>query len=144
MSTNTTPRETKRRPGTGLSAGLWIAQVLLALAFGMSGWMKAATPIPELTAKVAWVADVPAPLVRFIAAAELAGAIGLLLPALTRILPVLTPLAGTGLATIMLLATVFHLRRGEMPAIGFTIVLGALAAFVAWGRFRKAPIAPRV
>ena len=127
-----------------MSAALWVVQVLLAAAFGMAGVMKTTLPIPELTANgVAWAADLPVALVRFIGACELTGAIGLILPAATRIRPSLTPLAAAGLATIMALAMVFHLFRGEMGALPFNLGLGALAAFVVWGRAFKAPIAPR-
>jgi putative oxidoreductase len=73
-------------------------------------------------------------LLRFIGVAELAGGLGLILPAATRIRPMLTPLAALGLATIMTLAFVFHIQRGEWDALPVNAVLGALAAFVAWGR----------
>ena len=73
---------------------------------------------------------------------ELAGGLGLILPAATRIRPLLTPLAATGLLTIMVLAAGFHLSRGESgPLINFTF--GAMAAFIAWGRFKKAPLQAR-
>ena len=55
----------------------------------------------------------------------------------------LTPLAGVGLAMVLLLATMFHISRGELGALPIPLVLGRLAAFVAWGRAAKAPIAPR-
>ena len=90
-----------------------------------------------------WVASLPVALVRFIGVAELAGALGLVLPAVTRIRPSLTPLAASGLATIMALAIPFHLVRGETGAIVFNVVLGALGAVVAWGRGRWAPITAR-
>jgi hypothetical protein len=67
----------------------------------------------------------------------------LLLPALTRIKPSLTALAGAGLATIMLLASLFHISRGEPQVLPVNLVFGGLAAFVAWGRWKKAPIAAR-
>ena len=73
-------------------------------------------------------------LVTFIGIAELAGAIGLILPALTKILPVLTTWAAVGLATIMVLATGFHLSRGEFSHAIVTVVLLALAAFVIYVR----------
>jgi putative oxidoreductase len=80
-------------------------------------------------------------MVRFIGACELAGAVGLILPAATRIRPMLTPLAASGLVVVMLLAMAFHISRGEAAqALPINLTLGALAAFVAWGRFRKAPI----
>ena len=68
------------------------------------------------------------------------GAIGLILPAATKIKPTLTPLAALGLLTIMILAMAFHLSRGEAQALPINMVLGGLAAFVAWGRTKKAPI----
>jgi hypothetical protein len=67
----------------------------------------------------------------------------LVLPAATRIKPALTPLAALGLATVMVLASLTHLLRGEVQMLPVTAVLAGLAAFVAWGRARKAPIAPR-
>ncbi len=125
------------------TAALWTAQVSLAVMFGMAGVMKTTMPMPELVEKMVWPGALPPALVRFIGASELAGAIGLILPAATRILPALTPLAAAGLVAVMTLASLFHISRGEAKALPFTIALGAVAAFVAWGRFRKAPITPR-
>jgi hypothetical protein len=82
-------------------------------------------------------------LVRFIGASELLGGLGLVLPAATRIKPALTPLAGAGLITVMVLAALFHLTRGEFGAIPGNVILGSLAAFVAWGRWAKVRIMPR-
>ena len=87
-----------------------------------------------------WPAAVP---VRVIGIAEFLGGLGLILPAVTRIKPMLTPLAGVGLATVLVLATMFHISRGELGALPIPLILGDLAAFVAWGRVAKAPIAPR-
>lgn len=125
------------------NVSLWTVQILLAAAFGMSGSMKLVTPVADLAAKMAWVSAVPSWLVRFIGVSEVAGALGLLLPSLARILPRLTPLAALGLTTIMVLAIPFHLSRGEANFIGAPVILGGLTAFVAWGRFRKSPIPPR-
>lgn len=127
----------------GLNIALWIVQVLLAGMFLMVGFMKAFTPIAELVAGgMVWAGDMPA-LARFIGTCQLFGAIGLLLPALLRIKPVLTAWAGTGLATCMLFAIIFHVVRGEAAHIGAPVVLFILAAFIAWGRFTKAPIQPK-
>lgn len=126
-----------------LNIGLWVVQVLLAVMFGMAGVMKTTQPIADLVAQMVWPGAIPAAMVRFIGASELLGAIGLLVPALTRIKPWLTPLAAAGLVTVMVLASVFHLTRGEYAAIAMNTILGALAAFIAWGRHRKVPIAPR-
>lgn len=80
---------------------------------------------------------------RFIGASEFLGALGLLLPALNRIKPGLTPLAAAGLVLIMLLAATFHVARGELFALPINFALGGIAAFVAWGRYRKGPIRAR-
>jgi hypothetical protein len=133
----------QQRSSKGLRIGLWVLQVLLAVAFAGAGAAKLFTPIAELGAKMAWVNAVPEGLVRFIGASELLGALGLILPALTRIKPGLTALAAAGLTAVMLLAAPFHLSRGEGGAIVPNLILGGLAAFVAWGRFKKAPIPPR-
>jgi uncharacterized membrane protein YphA (DoxX/SURF4 family) len=122
---------------------LWIAQVILAAMFLMSGFMKLSQPIDQLSKMLPWVAQVSEGLVRFIGVAEILGAFGLILPSLLRIQPRLTPIAALGLALVMLFAAVFHISRGETPAIGMNFVLIAIAAFVAWGRFKKAPIVPK-
>lgn len=123
---------------------LWTVQVLLALAFLGAGTMKLTSPIPDLLAAGMWYADDAGGwLIRFIGLSELLGAVGLVLPAATRILPWLTPLAGAGLATVMVLAMGTHASAGEWGALPVNAVLGGLAAFVAWGRAVKAPIPPR-
>jgi uncharacterized membrane protein YphA (DoxX/SURF4 family) len=123
---------------------LWVAQLLLAVAFGAAGVFKSTQPIDAIVqGGAAWAADVPAALVRFIGIAELLGALGLILPGATRIAPALTPLAALGLLTIMILAMGFHLMRGEQQALPINMALGGLAAFVAWGRTSKAPFRPR-
>ena len=122
---------------------LWIAQALLALPFAGAGLTKVITPMGDLAQSLPYTAELPEWLVRFIGISEVAGALGLILPALARTLPGLTPLAALGLCTVMVLATFFHLIRAEFSAMPITLVLGAVAAFVAWGRWAKAPIAPR-
>ena len=131
------------RPRRALNIALWVAQVLLAGMFLMAGVMKLTQPLDALGAQMPWVASVPAALVRFIGAAELAVALGLLLPSLTRIQPRLTVLAALGLIVVMVLASAFHLSRGEGAAVPMNLVLAAVAAFIAWGRSKAAPIAPR-
>ncbi len=126
-----------------MKIALWIAQVLLALAFIASGAMKLTQPLATLAASMPWTADVPGELVRLIGLAEVLGALGLVVPAATRILPRLTPLAATGLTLVMALASAFHLARGEATMLPVTLVLAALLAFVAWGRATRAPVAPR-
>ncbi len=126
----------------GVHIALWVAQGLLAAAFGMSGLMKLTKPPEELVqAGMSFVAHYDLGTVRLIGIVELLAAIGLILPSALRILPVLTPLAATGLALVMVLATNYHATHGE-PFVP-TVVLLALCAFVAWGRYRMAPIQAR-
>jgi hypothetical protein len=82
-------------------------------------------------------------LIRFIGIAELVGALGLILPAATRVKPFLTPVAAGALALVMLLAAGTHAMYGEMPAMIPVVVLGAMSAFVAWGRMSKRKIEQR-
>ena len=131
------------RPSRALHLSVWLVQLLLAAAFLLVGHTHAIAPIDVAVARAPWVASLPVALVRFIGVAELAGALGLLLPAATRILPMLTPLAAAGLAMMMALAIPFHLVRGETSAILINVVLGSLAAFVAWTRTRRARIPAR-
>ena len=122
---------------------LWILQVVLAVAFLAAGAIKLTQPLAELAVSLPWTSDVPGALVRFIGVAEVLGGLGLVLPAATRILPRLTPIAAAALAIDMVLATLFHLVRGEAMMAPITLLLVALLAFVAWGRTTRAPIAPR-
>jgi putative oxidoreductase len=131
------------RPSKALHVGLWVVQGLLGALFLAVGTMKATQPIAVLVETFGWPAAVPTALVRFIGVAEFLGGLGLILPAATRIMPVLTPLAGAGLALAMLSAAGFHISRGELGALPAPLILGGLAALVAWGRAVRAPIAPR-
>jgi hypothetical protein len=140
---STLPEISSSAPRKGLHVGLWVAQGLLAAAFLMAGGMKVSAPLEELQAQMPWVTGALGGAVRFIGVVELLGALGLILPAATRVLPKLTPLAASGLLTVMILASATHLSRGEYSMIGANVVLGALAAFIAWGRLRKAPIEGR-
>jgi hypothetical protein len=126
-----------------LTFSLWLVQVLLAAAFAMAGIMKTTMPMAQLAQKLAWTGTVPPLLVRFIGGCELAGALGLIVPAILRIKPILTPLAAAGLLLVMALATAFHISRGQYGALPITVFFGLLAAFVAWGRLHPAPIQPR-
>ncbi|MER7578019.1 DoxX family protein [Streptomyces sp. NPDC126514] len=114
---------------------LWIVQAVLTAMFAMAGVMKSTQPKAKLAEKLPWVADFSPATVRFIGIVEFAAALGLILPAVTGIAPVLTPLAATGLAVVMLLAAITHARRKETGAIVFNTILLVLAALVAWGRF---------
>lgn len=129
-----------RNSAKALNITLWVAQVLLVGMFIMAGFSKTSQPIAQLSQMMPWTGQVPVNLVRFIGVSELLGGLGLILPALLRIKPILTAWAALGLATVMLLAAIFHASRGEYAAIGMNLILALTALFIAWGRFRKAPI----
>jgi uncharacterized membrane protein YphA (DoxX/SURF4 family) len=126
-----------------MNAALWIAQVVLGVMFLFSGSGKISMPYSELTLKIPWGSAVSEPMFRFIGVCEVLGALGVVLPAATRIKPWLTPLAALGLALIMAIALVFHASRGEFYLMPYNIAFGVPALFVAWGRWKKVPIAPR-
>jgi len=126
-----------------LNITLWVLQVLLACFFVMVGYSHALMPFDQIAQQATWMNDVPRWLSLFIGYAEIAGGLGLIIPAATRIAPWLTPLAALGLATIMILAIPFHVLKGEASVIWMHALIAAQAVFVAWGRWRKAPIAGR-
>jgi uncharacterized membrane protein YphA (DoxX/SURF4 family) len=117
-----------------MGIALWVVQVLLAVAFLGAGALKLSQSKEKLAKNMAWVEDFSPETVRLIGTLEVLGAIGVVLPTLTGILPWLTPLAALGLVLTMVGAIFTHLRRGEYPAIAGPVVLLVLAAFVAYGR----------
>lgn len=126
-----------------MNVALWVVQVLLGLFSLAAGWNHGLRPLADTIQSSPWAADLPVALVKFIGVAELAAGVGLVLPAATRILPILTPLAAVGLAVIMGLAIPFHIMRGEANVIALHVVVVALCVFVAWGRVRRLPIRAR-
>jgi putative oxidoreductase len=126
------------------TTGLWAAQALLAAFYGFAGFNKLSQSMESLGAMgMSYALDYPELLTRFIGTMEILGAIGLILPALTRIMPRLTPLAALGFSVIQVLAMGVHISRGEFMVLPMNLVLLALSLFVLWGRERKAPIAAR-
>lgn len=119
---------------------LWILQVLLAAAFFAHGWMMLMPPA-DLVAVMN--ASMPVWLRLLIGVAEVAGALGLILPGLTRIQPRLLVWAALGLTTIVVLATGLHLIRAEYSSALSTAILALLGGFVTYMRARVKPIAPR-
>lgn len=124
-----------------MNIALWLVQALLAFAFLAAGGMKLAMPVETLIENgMNYANHTPWWLVKFIGLAEVAGALGLVLPAATKIQPKLTPIAASALVVVMALAAVTHVALGEWGALVPPLVLGSLAAFVAWGRFKAVPI----
>lgn len=117
---------------------LWVIQIVLALMFLMAGSMKV-FQYEKTKESADWVQGASKGLVIFIGTVELLGAIGLIIPAATGILPILTPLAAIGIALIMLFAGIFHISRKESGFFN-NLIWFLLALFVAIGRFSIVPL----
>src|SRR3954469_2351575 len=113
---------------------LWIVQAILAVIFLFSGGMKLVMPLSEMTGPIA----LPGWFVRFIGVAEVLGALGLILPGALRIRTGLTPLAAAGLVIIMIGAVCITVAGGDVALAVIPLVVGVLAAVVAYGRSRRA------
>ena len=122
-----------------MNIALWIVQAVVALMFLSVGVVKVFRQ-EQARARTKWMADVSRNLLTFIGICEILGAVGVILPALTGILPWLTPLAASGLALMMVLAMGFHARRGEYREMASVFVISLLAAFVAYGRWVLNPL----
>lgn len=119
---------------------VWIVSILLALTFVAVGGMKVLTSAADLEQSAG---GVPVVLLKVAGAAELLGALGLILPAATRIMPWLTPLAAAGLTVTMVGATITNLVVGAYAALPMTVVLAVVSALVGWARSDRYPVQPR-
>lgn len=125
-----------------IRASVWLAQFLIAIPFAGIAMMKLNTPLAQLGQNVPWAMEYPR-MVRVMGVIDLLGAIGIVVPALLRIMPRLTVWAAIGCALLMISAIIFHLLRGEASATPINIVYLALAIYVWWGRTKRFPLAPR-
>ena len=115
---------------------LWIIASVLAVLFLASGAMKLLQPKEKLAASgQEWTEGFSANTIKLIGGLEVLAAIGLILPAVVDVVPVLVPLAALGLVLVMIGAIVTHARRRETPMVVVNLVLLVLAAVVVWGRF---------
>ena len=119
---------------------LWTLQVLLAAAFFAHGWLFLAPP-PEIVKQMN--ASLPRWFQLFLGVAEVIAAVGLTLPGMTRIMPWLVTWAAGGIMIVMVSATVWHLVRAEWSSAAITLLLLAIATFVAYMRHSVVPIAAR-
>ena len=119
---------------------LWVVQVLLAVAFFAHGWLFLWPP-PDIAVQMN--ASLPRWFQLFLGVAEVLAAVGLTLPSLTRILPWLVTWAAGGVMIVTLSATVLHLVRGELSSAVITLLLFAMATFVAYMRHQVLPIGAR-
>jgi hypothetical protein len=118
-----------------MTKALWVVQGLLAAVFLFAGGMKLVLPIEAMAGPV----ELPGLFLRCLGVVEVLGALGVILPGLLGIRPGLTPLAAAGLVVIMIGATAITLWSGEVVSALIPLVVGLLAAFVAYGRWRLAP-----
>lgn len=119
-----------------MNTSLWIAQGILALMFLMAGMSKSTQSIEKLLKSgISWADRFPISTVRFIGIAELLGGLGLILPLLLNLYPILTPIAACALGLVMVLAIFHHAKHKESKGMMFNIILLALLSFVAYGRF---------
>jgi uncharacterized membrane protein YphA (DoxX/SURF4 family) len=119
-----------------INVALWVLQTVLAFGFVFGGLSKIVQPKEKLVEKFRWfwVNDFSASAVKLIGIAEVAGGIGIVVPTLLNIVPVLTPIAGVSLAILMLGALVIHLRRKENSEALAPLVLAFIFLFIAYGR----------
>jgi DoxX-like protein len=136
MQSVATSEGDRKLAGRKLNVVLWIIQALLALLFLFAGGVKLIIPIAAMAKQVA----LPGWFLRFIGVCEVLGAIGLILPGITRIRTGLTPLAASGLVIIMIGATWITLAKVSVLSALFPLAVGVLAAFVAYARSRLAPV----
>jgi uncharacterized membrane protein YphA (DoxX/SURF4 family) len=133
-------RRVGRTEGDVMNIMLWVLQVVLAVAFFAHGWLFLSPP-PEIAAQMN--ASLPRWFQLFLGVAEVLAALGLILPGLTRILPWLVTWAAVGIMIVMVSATAFHVVRSEMSSAAITLLLLAMATFVAYMRQRVLPIGVR-
>jgi len=121
---------------------LWVLQWLFGVYFIAIGVMHFIVP-EGLPGPMEWMYDLSDTVHVVVGIAEILGGIGLIVPSLTRIQPQLTVYAAAGLVLVMIGAVVFHIDRGEGASVGTNVIIGAVLAFIAYGRWKVAPIQPR-
>jgi len=132
-----------------MNIALWILQVLWGVFFCFTGFGKIMCCRPDvwnhtLHQPVPWFSAVPQGLFVFIGVCEFLGGVGLILPSMTGVKPKLTPIAAIGLTLVMILAAIFHVARGEYSFfLPLNLVLGGIAALIAYGRLMAIPVAER-
>ena len=128
----------KQKTSKTMNIILWTAQILLAISLIWAAAMKLFQSPEKLAEMWPWTAD-NIKLVKFTATLDLLAGLGLILPAFFQI-PKMTVYAAYGIILLMIAASIFHITRGEASLIGINIFFAFLAAFIAWGRQKKAPL----
>lgn len=119
---------------------LWVLQILLAAVFLAHGLMML---FPPASVAEQMNASLPRWFSLFLGVAEVAAAIGLTLPGITRVLPGLVAASAAGIVIVMISATIYHLMRAEWSSAAVTFVLLLMATHVTYARWRVAPIKAR-
>ncbi len=117
---------------------LWVIQILIGALFLFAGVVKFVTPIEKMTAGMK--VPIPGSLLLFIGVVEVLGGLGLILPSLLKVKPILTPLAAIGLAIIMVGAVGITLAGGDVAPAITPLAVGLLCVFVAYGRWKTKPV----
>jgi uncharacterized membrane protein YphA (DoxX/SURF4 family) len=123
---------------TGLNIFAWILQVVLAVQYLFHGWLFVSPP-PAMAGPMEGM-GISSSFRQFIGAAEILASVSLVLPALTRKLPWLTPLAALGLTIVMVSATIYHVSRNEISSAIAAVNLLLLVAITAYLRWKVVPI----
>jgi putative oxidoreductase len=123
-----------------LNIALWAGQFLVALILFWAGYTKLFQPLEQVAQMLPWAAENPT-LLKITGVLDLLGALGLTLPTLLKIQPKMTVYAAFGTIALMIAAMAFHLYRNEAELIGMNIFFLFIAAFIAWGRSQKVPVA---
>ncbi len=126
--------ESTKRASKVVTGSLWLSQLLLAAVYLPAGLMKLMSPVALVAQQIPWAADVPEWFVRSIGLVDLAAGVGILLPALLRLMPQLTVFAALGSMLLQVCAMVFHAYRGEWMVLPFNGVIMLLSYWVWVGR----------
>lgn len=121
---------------------LWVLQWLFGVYFVAIGIMHFIVP-EGLPAPMEWMYDLDDTVHVIVGIAEILGGLGLILPSITRVQPQLTIFAAVGLLLVMVGAVVYHVDRGEGQSVVTNVFIGAVMAFIAYGRWKLVPIPPR-
>ena len=124
-----------------MNIALWIIHILLIAFFVPAGYVKTFTPMSELTSQMAWVSSSPVWIVRLPGVAELSAALALIIIPIVKKYTFLVPLAALGLTLVMILSVFVPEQAGDQSI--FNLVIGGLAAFFAWGRWKVIPLGGR-
>jgi putative oxidoreductase len=123
-----------------LHFAVWTAQLALASFFGVMAMLKLILHFERVVELIAWAGSVPEPFVRTLGVVELLGAIVVAAPAVTPAPQRVVGWTAVGFLTLMFSAAIIHIARGEPRMLAINLLVGALAAFVAWGRLMHLPL----